>query len=68
MLNDSGRLGAAEARMSRREHARALREHIEHRRCPLDPDAGMQEQERPPAPALDHLHADAVDDDGTWGL
>ena len=58
------RLRAAEAGMGRRQHARAGGEGVEHRRIGLEADAGMQEQERPAAPALDHLDADAVDGDG----
>src|SRR5207247_1923453 len=54
----------AKARMRGRDYACALGEPIEHGRRAFEADARMQEQQRPPAPALDHLHADAVDHDG----
>ncbi len=57
------RLRAAEAGMGRRQHTRARGQRVEHRRVRLDADAGMQEQQRPALPALDHLDADAVDGD-----
>ena len=63
MLNDFGRSERSEARMGRRDDARALREQIEHGCSALDADAGMQEQKRPPAPALDGLHANAANGD-----
>ena len=56
-------LRAAEARVHRRQHPRARRQPIEHRRGRLDADAGMQEQQRPAGAALDQLHADAGDGD-----
>jgi hypothetical protein len=54
-------LGAAEAWMARGDQARPLRQAIERRRRCADADAGMQEQQRPTAAALDQLDADAVD-------
>ena len=54
-------LGAAEARMRRRDHARLRGELLEHRRVGLDADAGMEEQQRPPGAGLDHLDAHAGD-------
>src|ERR1700730_5115324 len=54
-------LGGAEARMQRGEKAPARRQPVEHRGARVDADAGMQKQDRPPAAALDHLDADAID-------
>ena len=54
-------LGGAKARMRRRDQARLRREPVEHRRRRIEPDAGVQEQQRPALAALEHVHGDAVD-------
>ncbi len=61
MVNDLRLLGAAEARMARRDHARMLGEAVEHGSVAIEPDAGMEEQKRPTAPFFDGLNRDAVD-------
>jgi hypothetical protein len=60
----SRRLLPAEAGMRRNQEAAVRGEPLQHRRVGLDADSGMQEQQRPSAPALDHLDLDAADRDG----
>src|SRR5438132_11252954 len=68
MIEGMRLLGRAEARMRRRDHTRLLGQPIEYRSRPIETDSRMQKQQRLAAPALDHLHADAVDGDGGWRI
>ena len=56
-----GKLRAAEARMRWRDHAAAAGKLGQHRRRRIDPDARMQEQDRPALAALGYLDGNAID-------
>src|SRR6516162_9502058 len=54
---------ASKARVDGRQHARAIRKLIEHRRGRLDADFRMQEQQRLAVSAFNQFDADVVDND-----
>ena len=54
-------LGAAEARMARRDDAHALRQPVEHRGLWVETDAGMQEEQGPPAPLFRIFYRNTID-------
>src|SRR5262249_39367333 len=60
-------LRGAKTRMRRRDQPGFCGERIEHRRLRIDADAGMEKQERPAFAALEHLGAQALDDQRSAG-
>ena len=61
MVKDRGCSEPPKPGWRRRDDARVLGQPVEHRRVGIEADAGMEEQQRPPAAALHAFHRDAID-------